>query len=92
MTVLAESYGVNTNSAHRALNDCVMCNECFKVLQKDMDKLSAKTVTQADNARVTISDANSEFNGKSFKRSFGSYVFTEVKRLRLRISKQNGVM
>ena len=77
LTALAEAYGVNTNSAHRALNDCMMCNECFKILQKDMDKLSAKTVTQADNARVTISDANSEFNGKSFKRSFGSYVFTD---------------
>ena len=68
LTVLAESYGVNTNSAHRALNDCVM----------QIQSLMA-----------------SRLNGHlvhMFLRMMISSILLQVKRLRLRISKQNGVM
>ena len=36
LTDLASSYGANTGGAHRALNDCVMCLNCFQALQRDI--------------------------------------------------------
>lgn len=36
LTELSQSYGIDTTGAHRAINDCFFCNECFKHLQADI--------------------------------------------------------
>ena len=36
LTELAQSYGIDVTGAHRAINDCFFCNECFKHLQADI--------------------------------------------------------
>lgn len=36
LTELAQSYGIDVTGAHRAINDCFFCNECFKYLQADI--------------------------------------------------------
>ncbi len=33
-TNVAEYFGISTKGAHRALNDCLICNECYKKLKE----------------------------------------------------------
>lgn len=34
-TTVAAYYGINTDGAHRALNDCEICNACYNELRKE---------------------------------------------------------
>lgn len=34
-TTVAAYYGINTEGAHRALNDCEICNACYNMLKKE---------------------------------------------------------
>lgn len=90
LTDVAAHYGVNMSTAHRSLNDCVMCNDCLTALKQDI-LASGKSLTDFkalfvnDTSRsytagknvIAIDDADSPYNGKSFKSSFGSYSFTD---------------
>lgn len=38
LTSLAEHYGIDTTGAHRAINDCFFCHDCFRHLQDDIKK------------------------------------------------------
>ena len=39
-TNVAEYLGVSSTGAHRALNDCIICNECYKKLRNIINKKS----------------------------------------------------
>ena len=45
LTTLAAFYGINTNGAHRAINDCFVCNDCFLRLQ---DSIKEKGMSLAE--------------------------------------------
>ena len=57
LTDLAAHYNISTEGAHRALNDCIINQKCFELMEKEIDQnISEKTCPKCGSDDLTKID------------------------------------